>query len=678
MSSKVLGGFRKLSWRMFTVFVLCMLIPMLISLFTSSYFSEKYLEDSASNGLLNVTVEKRNQIELALTDLTKQVQSIALQPVIIDSLSEATVNSTNPSEADLKKISKSLEDNFKLGDGLYENLFLMYKNVDIADGIGGKSVGWESKEVGSVDSLLIREATISPTTGRPVFTIVTPIKNNDKHLGTIGMAIELNNMVKDIIDNNSLEDDYKTLILNSSGLVISATEPDYVFSLDFQDEERGLQDYYNTLISEKSGVGFFTLDGIDYISAYSNTSKYGMYMLSYKPVSAYKQLTNSLKVVLSVVVLISIIGTSVIIYMFSSKITKPILIVAEQAKLLANGDLSVKIPEDSLKRNDELGMLSNSFATMILNLKKIITQIAVTSNQVAESSKELYTSGEQVGQAAEDVGNTILEIATGAEEQSSQIDLALTNLSNLVNQINEVNLSTENMEKTTVHMIDDIGRGSRSVTESIDRINNLRTDTEEVSRVIFDLGDTSNQIGEIIEIISGIAGQTNLLALNAAIEAARAGDAGRGFSVVAEEIRKLAEESADASGRIASLIVEIRNGVDTAVNKMDNSVKSVNSSVKSIEENGDIFLEINEQAERLKDIVANVTQSVKIMTEGSLNSEQTMKEINESSQEFAANSEGVSAASEEQIALTAEIVSSAKAMAVMSEELSSLIRTFNM
>lgn len=676
MRSKAFGGFRKLSWRMSTVFVLCMLIPMLISMFTSGFFSDKYLEDSASNGLFNVALEKKNQIELAMTDLSKQAKSISMQSIIVDSLSEAAAKSTNPSEADLKKISKTLEDNFNLGDGLFENMFLMYNNVDIADGIGGVSVGWENEEVGSADNLLIRDATMSPTTGRPVITIVTPVKKNDKHLGTIGMAIELNNMVKDIIDSNSLEDGYKTLILNSSGLVISATDPEYVFTLDFQDEESGLQNFYNTLISEESGVGFFTLDGTDYIAAYNNTSKYGMYILSYIPVSAYRKMTGSLKNILSLVILISIIVISVIIYVFSGKITKPILITAEQAKLLANGDLSVKIHERLLKRNDELGMLSNSFATMILKLKTVITQITDISDQVAASSEELYASGEEVGKAAEDVGNTILEIATGAEEQSNQINLAQTNLSNLVNQINEVNASTENMEKTTALMIDDIGRGSRSVTESIDRINDLKTETEEASRVIFELGNTSNQIGEIVELIRGIAGQTNLLALNAAIEAARAGDAGRGFSVVAEEIRNLAEESANASGRIADLIVEIRNGVDIAVNKMDNSVKSVNYNVESIEENRDIFSEIKGQAERLNDIVSDVTQSVKIMTESSLEFERTMKGINKASQEFAANAEGVSAASEEQIALTSEIVSSAKALAVMSEELSSHTRIF--
>lgn len=678
MGSKVFSRFRGLSWRIFAISVLCTLIPMLISLFVASYFSQNYLGNSASNSLLNIAVEKRNQIELALTDLEKQAQSIAMQPCIVDSLSESMNNTSNPSDTDVQKISKNLQDNFKLANGLFENIFLMYKNKDIADGIGGKSIGWENETIGSADQLLIREAKASPTTGRPVITIVAPVKNNEKHLGTVAMAIELNNVSEKIIDGNSSENEFKTLILNSEGLVISSKEPKLVLSLNFQDKKTGLQDFYSTIKSNKTGIGYFTLEGNKYIAAYSLSSKYGMYILTYKPVSAYMKMINKLKTILSVVILISILLSSIVIYFTSRKITKPVLATATQAELLANGDLTVNIPENILKRKDELGRLANSFSTTIQNFKTIIMQITETSDKVAASSQELYVSGEQVGKAAEDVGNTILGISSGAEEQSSKINSALTNLTNLVNQINEVNTSTYHMQKTTMHMIDDIDRGSRTATESIDSINNLKADTEGVSSVIFNLGNTSNQIGQIIEIISGIAGQTNLLALNAAIEAARAGEAGKGFSVVADEIRKLAEESAVASGRIAKLIVDIRSGVDTAVNKMDNSIKSVNSSVKAIQENGDTFSLIYEQAERLKDIVANVTESVKLMTESSHDFELTMQEINETSHEFAADSEGVSAASEEQIALTEEIVSSSKAMAGMSEKLLNLINNFKL
>jgi methyl-accepting chemotaxis protein len=124
--------------------------------------------------------------------------------------------------------------------------------------------------------------------------------------------------------------------------------------------------------------------------------------------------------------------------------------------------------------------------------------------------------------------------------------------------------------------------------------------------------------------------------------------------------------------------VEVKNGVDVAVDKMDGSMKSVDSCVQTIKENGSIFSAINEQAEQLKDIVADVTRSVKVMTESSSSFERTMQEINEVSQEFSTNAQDVSASSEEQVALTEEIISFAKGLASMSEELSSLINKFKL
>lgn len=677
MNTGIKRNFKGLRMKIFLVSALCMLVPMVFVAYTARYISGKFLTEYAKNSLMNIASEKRNQFDIAFADIIRQGQSIVKQPAIVDPLKSAKINSVVPSEPELQKISQVLQDNFELGDGLYENIYLMYNNKVIADGIGGTSIGWENEEVGSAKELLNREAIASPTTGRPVKAIVVPIKSDDMHLGTIGMAIELNNVSGKIIDSNSSADTTKTFVLNTAGLVLASTDPEYVFALDFQSEESGLQDLFSQIRSEGTGTGYFTLNGIEYIAAYC-TSKYGMYILSYSPVDEYMAMIYDMRNIILIITLCSIIITAIVIIIFSGSITKPIHLVSELAELLAGGDLSAEIPEKFLARKDELGRLSNSFAAMIRDLKTMITKLAATADQVAASSQELYASGEQVGKAADDVGKTILEISSGAEEQSRQIGSALANLSNLIGQINEVKISTDVMDQTTVQIIEDIGKGSTVSLESVNRINALKAETEDVSKVIFSLGDISDQIGNITELISGIAQQTNMLALNATIEAARAGEAGRGFSVVAAQIRKLAEETADASKSIAKLVTDIRNGVEIAINKIDNSVKTVSDSVKAIEQNRDIFSEINSQAERFKEIVAKVTENVNIMTENSYEFESIMQDINRTSGEFAANAESVSAATEEQVALTSEIVASSKALAELAEELLSLIRNFKL
>lgn len=722
MRINVFRRMKKLSGKIFVVFVLCMLIPLSAGLYVTGRLSEHYLEESARTELANIAAEKRNQFELAISDIVRQAQMIAMQPDIVDALKKATatdtstesdnemdselndesndesndeLNNESVSESDneqsseseskfdsevLTVISNYLTSNVKLVQGLYENIYLMFENKVIADGIGGSSVGWENAQVGTAKSIQFREPVPSPTTGRPVMTVVVPVKDSGNLPlgGVIGAAIELNSVSQKIIDHNNSDTNLKTLVFTTAGLVISSTDPEYVLSLNLKEEESGLQDIYQKIAEEKAGTATFTWNDTDYIAGFSESSKYGMYIMTYKPIAGYTGKINDLNLALLCVMLAGIVLASLIIWILSKKISKPILQAARQAELLANGNLSVSISKKAMKREDELGQLARSFAAMAQNLRSIVSELSDTAEMIASSGEQLYASGEQVGKAAEEVGRTIMDIASGADHQSSKIESTVSNLKDLIHQIHEVNTSTETMERTTLSMLDHIDKGNHTVAESVDRINRLKEDTEDAARVISELGHTSNQIGQITDLISGIADQTNLLALNASIEAARAGEAGRGFSVVAGEIRKLAEETANASRKIAALIVEIRNGVETAIRKMDHSAKSLHSSVEIIEENGDIFESIKEQAQHLKDVVANVTSSVKIIADSSIDFERTMQEFSDISHEFAANSEEVSAASEEQIALTNEIIHSSKSLADTAEQLSDLIKQFKL
>lgn len=533
------------------------------------------------------------------------------------------------------------------------------------------------EDLANLQELTVRNPTLSPTTGRPVISVMGSVRDdNGERQGILAMAIELNVLSEKIIKGHS-SSEFKTLILDTAGLTLSAEDSEYVLSLDFQQEEN-LKDFYQTMKKDGSGIAYFTLNGIENIAAFTKSEEYGMYIVTYEPVTNYMAGINKLKIGLLIIILLSIIVSAVVIYLFSKGISKPILAVTKQAELLADGDLSQDIAEEYLDRKDELGKLTDSFARMNKNFRQMIAQISNTSEQVAASSEELSASGEQVGGAAEQVGTTIQTVAAGAEEQSAQVDDTIENLSGLIEQVDEVNKGADTMNNTTANMMESVTRGSKSVSDSIEKIKNVKEDTEEVSTVISDLGKRSDEIGEIVELISNIAEQTNLLALNAAIEAARAGEAGRGFSVVADEIRDLAEESADATGKITGLIKDIRDGVLTATNKMDDSIISVNTSVETIKENGSIFTEINNEAEGLKEIVRNLTQNAQTMAERSYSFQQIMEEIAKVSQEFASSSEEVAASSEEQVAATEEIVSSSKQLADMAEEMSTAVKKFRL
>lgn len=669
--------------KIFTISILCLLVPMLVSLFYSSNLIKNSLEDEVSASLLSIVFEKQNQIELALDNVFEQAIAISTQPYILETFQEAANNNDQLDPDRLHKISAHLKGIFDRGNGLFENIFLIYRDTTVADGIGGKSLGWKPDEqtlsqLGARKDPLLRPPRLSPTTGNPVITIMAPIRGErGEFQGIIGLAIELAVLTEKIVERGKVSN-INTLILDSAGLILSSADPAHVMQISFQEEDDALKDFYKIMLTKGAGTGFLSFEGAENIAAFTISEYYNLYILSYMPVSEYMGTISNLRSGLFLVILSNVLLAALVVFIFSRRITRPILSISEYANSLAEGDLSQAINERYLKRRDELGRLAQAFNKMNTNLKKMIGDIILTSEQVAAASEELLASGEQVGETAEQVGTTIESVAAGAEEQSAQVDGTIKNLNNLIQQIEEVESGIDNVKMSADNLNTSVHKGSESVNDSITKIIKLKNDTEEVSRVVSNLGEVSEKIGEIVGLINNIAGQTNMLALNAAIEAARAGEAGRGFSVVADEIRTLAEESEKATAKITELIKAIRTGVGTAISKMSDSIQSVNLSVEAIKSNGEIFEEINDEARKLEEIVANVSESVQTMIKSSQNFVMVMQEIARVSDEFASSSEEVAASSEEQVASTEEIVALSKKLAEFATELTITVNEFKL
>jgi len=349
---------------------------------------------------------------------------------------------------------------------------------------------------------------------------------------------------------------------------------------------------------------------------------------STKEVNAILQTSNTARKTIMTIMaalLVTAIGAAVFIcFAISRSIILPVNMLANQADRLAGGDLTVEIVCDS---QDEIGHLAGSFKRMATSLRATIAQISETSGLVASSSSQLQATATQIATGAEEVASQTHTVATASEEMSATSTDIARNCS----------MAADASHTTT----ESAHAGARVVQETIAGMNTIADRVRGTSKTIEALGARSEQIGAIIGTIEDIADQTNLLALNAAIEAARAGEQGRGFAVVADEVRALAERTTRATREIGEMIKAIQRETGEAVKAMEEGVQEVEkgavSSQKSgqaleeiLERIGEVAMQINqiataaeEQTATTGEIVSNIQQVTDVVQQTARGAEET-------------------------------------------------------
>ncbi|MEA5113599.1 MAG: methyl-accepting chemotaxis protein [Geobacteraceae bacterium] len=321
--------------------------------------------------------------------------------------------------------------------------------------------------------------------------------------------------------------------------------------------------------------------------------------------------------------------------------------VSEQMERVADGDLSTKI---QIFCKDEIGDLGRAINRMLEAMHEMVSSIRDTAAQVASASTQLYATSEQIATGAEEVAAQAGTVATASEEMScTSSEIAKSCL-----------MAVESSKQAG----DSASAGSIVVQDTVLEMNRIADRVKESAQTVESLGARSDQIGEIVGTIEDIADQTNLLALNAAIEAARAGEQGRGFAVVADEVRALAERTTKATKEIGAMIKAIQMETKGAVASMEEGVREVEKGTVDAAKSGEALREILEQANTVTMQINQIATAAEQQTATTNEITSNIQQITDVVQETAKGSQ--------------ESASAANQLSQLAEQLQQLVDTFRL
>lgn len=360
----------------------------------------------------------------------------------------------------------------------------------------------------------------------------------------------------------------------------------------------------------------------------------------------------------------------------STNIARRLKIITKVAEKIANKDLTIY--DLDIQAKDEIGSLGVSFNGMIHNLKDLIGYIKRGADTLSASAQEVSASVDQTTKAIENSTATMEEIAAGSEEQKNstlKINQAVEEISTA---IEEVAGQTSRLSASADKTSQSASSGEVSLQETIKQMDSINQVVDQSATLVDNLGERAKEIGQIIEVITGIAEQTNLLALNAAIEAARAGEQGRGFAVVADEVRQLAEQSGNAAQEISQLITMVQQETFLAVNSMEKGTKEVEKGMQVANEAGQAFQLILAEFQEVSDEVKEISVSTQQMKAASEQVLELVKDIILITQNITQRIQDTTSASEEQSAAMQEVSASVEELTHMAEELDKQVNSFKL
>ena len=528
----------------------------------------------------------------------------------------------------------------------------------------------------------VSDIIISRVTNEPVLMYAAPIERNGRVEGVL-IGRRDGNALSNITDTISYGEQGYAYMINGEGTTIAHPDRNRVIDLwnpinDVENDASltSVAALFSTMVENRSGIDQYQFLGNELYAGYAPVEGTDWVLVvtanEQEVLAAIPALQRNVIVMTLIILAISISVT----YLLGNSITKPIIKIIEHSEKIAQLDITENVPDHLLKKKDEVGSLSTALQTITNNLREIIQEINLSSDQVSAASEELTATTQQSSTAAEEVAKTISEISIGASDQARNTEEGSSKAALLGEAVAKDQAYVQELNEASQKVNQVVDEGLTEI-ENLTKISvESSKATKEVQEGITKTNDSAKKISEASNVIAAIADQTNLLALNAAIEAARAGEAGKGFSVVADEIRKLAEQSTSSTQTIDKVVQELQKNSTDAVEIMDRVATILVEQENSVKESREKYVTINQAMKEAQMAVEKLNDSGEEMDEMKEAIIETLQNLSAIAEENSASTEEVSASMEEQSASMEEISKASEGLSELAQKLQTIILKF--
>lgn len=678
--------FKKLS----SITLSLVIIPLVVLGASSLYLLVNTIQKDTEEGLANTTENKVNMVEQALDAAKRGAYTLSQESNALKAI-EMKNNGQDQSNPDayqsiVNSVTQFLASTLDKSEGFYENLmFRAADGVQIAGALDESQSSTqmteattESQPTEPMDNMTAEvtfsDVSISPMTNRPVIMVSTGIFNSlGTAIGSFATPIEFNALTA-LLTEKTEGTRYSYLMINELGEVIAHENSDYLFTLNFSEENETTLAALEAMKTADKGIVQYTLAGEAKMAAYEKVPNQPWYVLTEYPVAAYESTVNQgIMITVVIVVFCSVIAVTLIL-LFSRSISKQLRALAQTAHAIQNGDLTSNI--EVRETQDEFEVLSRDMLQMQASLKHLIGKVGHLSVSVADSSAKMLSTSHDMSSVSQEITATVIDLAEGAVQQAEATAEGNEKIKGVVEGLRQITQEMDASQMLARRASETVKTGHASVAYQGVKMEENKKVSMDVSQAISELSERSAEIGQILEVIKGISDQTNLLALNAAIEAARAGEQGKGFAVVADEIRKLAEQSGRSVKEIDGIIQEVQNGIVQTVAQIEKVGIVVSEQENALTDTVKAFDNIQIVVESIAQKVISVNDTALAINQRAEDAGSMIEKISDISQDTASCTQEMAAQSEEQASALHEMASFSGSLSEIATALKESIEQF--